>query len=100
MSRGITLCGKGQIREACSAFDLALKLATGDSATHHLLYLIKVGYISLSCSVLHCVFQAIATFNTNAQEKAIMCINDMAKVSLCADLLACNVVQVSINSGS
>lgn len=77
MSRGIALCGKGQIREACSALDLALKLATGDSATHPLFHLIK----------------AITTFNTNAQEEAIMCVNDMANVSLGADLLACNVVQ-------
>jgi hypothetical protein len=45
MSKGIALYGKGQTLEASTAFDLALRLATGDSATHHLLFLIKVGYI-------------------------------------------------------
>ncbi|KAG2337993.1 hypothetical protein BDR05DRAFT_1004611 [Suillus weaverae] len=83
MSKGIALCGKGRIREACSAFDLALKLATGDSATHHLLYLIK----------------AIPIFNANSQEDAIMCVKDIANVSRDADLLACNVVQFYAQMG-
>jgi hypothetical protein len=78
MSKGIALYGKGQTLEASTAFDLALRLATGDSATHHLLFLIK----------------AIATFNTGAYEEALMSVNDMAEVSLNADLLACQVVQI------
>ncbi|KAG2337996.1 hypothetical protein BDR05DRAFT_952268 [Suillus weaverae] len=77
MSKGIALCGKGQIREACSAFDLASKMTTGNSASRHHIFLIK----------------AIATFNANEQDEAIMCVNDMADVSEDANLLSCNVVQ-------
>lgn len=100
MSKGIALCGKGQIREACSAFDLALKMATGDSTTHNLISLMKVRCIFLPCSVLHYGFQAVAIFYANEREEAIMCVKDMAEFSVDSDLLTCNVVLVSINSGS
>jgi hypothetical protein len=50
--------------------------------------------------ILHYNFQAIATFNTNAYDEALMYVNDMAEVSFDADLLICQVVQVSIDSGS
>lgn len=76
MSKGIALCGKGQIREACSAFDLALKMATGDSTTHNLISLMK----------------AAAIFSANEHEEAIMCVKDMAEFSVDSDLLTCNVV--------
>ncbi|KAG2127087.1 WD40-repeat-containing domain protein [Suillus cothurnatus] len=38
--------------------------------------------------------QAIAIFNTNAHEEAVMSVNDMAEESLGSDLLACKVVQI------
>ncbi|KAG2037303.1 WD40-repeat-containing domain protein [Suillus americanus] len=78
MAKAIAHYGLRQIREANIAFDLALRFATGDSATHHLLVLIR----------------AIAIFNTNAYDDAIAYVNDMAEVSHDADLLICQVVQV------
>jgi tetratricopeptide (TPR) repeat protein len=78
LAKAIAHYGLKQIREANVAFDLALRFAAGDSATHHLLVLIR----------------AIATFNTNAYDEALMYVNDMAEVSFDADLLICQVVQV------
>ncbi|KAG2038865.1 WD40-repeat-containing domain protein [Suillus americanus] len=78
MSKGIAHYGMGQIRKASIAFDLASRFAAGDSTTHHHLFLIR----------------AIAIFNTNAHEEAIMSVSDMAEDSVDADLLACKVVQI------
>ncbi|KAG2155339.1 WD40-repeat-containing domain protein [Suillus bovinus] len=78
MLKGIALYGKKQMKEASRAFDRALQLASRDS-TSHLLFLIK----------------AIALFNANEHDEAIMHVKDMAEASLNndADLRACNVVQ-------
>lgn len=101
MFKSIALYGKRQIKEASRAFDRALQFATGDTTTH-LLLLVKVGYIFLTCSVLHYDLQAIATFNAHEYDEAIMYVKDMAEASFNhgADLLLCNIVLVSINSGS
>lgn len=45
VSKGIALCGKGQVWNAMEAFDLAFTFATHDSITINLLLLIKVRFI-------------------------------------------------------
>jgi hypothetical protein len=47
ISKGIALCGKGQLCHAMEAFDLAFTFATHDSMTIDLLLLIKVLFTSL-----------------------------------------------------
>ncbi|KAG2135230.1 uncharacterized protein EDB93DRAFT_833135 [Suillus bovinus] len=79
MFKGIALYGKTLVKEASRAFDRALQLVTGDSATH-LLFLIK----------------AIATFNANEHDEALVHVKDMAETyhDSAADFLACSVVQI------
>jgi hypothetical protein len=42
ISKGIALCGKGLVREARAAFDVASMFTNKDSNTNHFLLLIKV----------------------------------------------------------
>jgi hypothetical protein len=53
ISKGIALCGKGLVRDARTAFDLAFMFTNEDSTTIHLLLLIKAGQIRPVHSLLH-----------------------------------------------
>ncbi|KAG2117045.1 uncharacterized protein F5147DRAFT_768429 [Suillus discolor] len=76
ISKGIALCGKGQVWNAMEAFDLAFTFATHDSMTINLLLLIK----------------AIALFNAGHREEAIRRVQDLAIACQHLDTLSCNVV--------
>ncbi|KAG1789035.1 uncharacterized protein HD556DRAFT_828571 [Suillus plorans] len=76
ISKGIALCGKGQVWNAMEAFDLAFTFAIHDSMTINLLLLIK----------------AIALFNAGHREEAIRRVQDLAIARQHLDTLSCNVV--------
>jgi hypothetical protein len=94
ISKGIALCGKGLVREARIAFDVASIFMKEDSATSHLLLLIKVHLICLVYSLLQLVFEAIALFNAAQYEEAMLLVKELAAASPDADL-GCRVVEVS-----
>jgi hypothetical protein len=95
VSKGIALCGKGLVREARAAFDVASIFMKEDSATSHLLLLIKVHLICLVYSLLQYVFEAIALFNADQHNEAVLLIIELAAASPDADL-GCRVVEVSV----
>lgn len=76
VSKGIALCGKGQVRAANTAFDLASVFTNGDLKTSHFLYLIKT----------------ISLFNANEHEEAMLRVGELA-VSPNVDLVACRIVE-------
>jgi hypothetical protein len=96
ISKGIALCGKGLVREARIAFDVASMFTKQDSDTNHFLLLIKVGQIHLACSLLHSVFQVIALFNADQHEEAMLLVKELAAACPNADPLGCRVVEVRI----
>ena len=77
------------------AFDLAF-MFTGDSKITHLLLLIKARDSFLTYSLLHYCFQAIALFNANQHEDAILRVQELAAACPNADTLACRIVEVGI----
>lgn len=81
ISKGIALCGKGQIQDAMKAFDFAFVSANGDSKMAHFLFLIK----------------AIALFNANEHEEAIQRVQELAVDFPDIDPLACRVVEVYLH---
>jgi hypothetical protein len=96
ISKGIALCGKGSVRHARAAFDVASFFTNQDSKTNHHLFLIKVGRILLAFSLLHCVFQAIALFNADQHEEAMLLVKELSAACPNVDPLGCRVVEVSI----
>jgi hypothetical protein len=96
ISKGIALCGKGLVREARAAFDVASMFTNKDSNTNHLLLLIKVGEIRLAYPLLHSAFQAIALFNAAQHEEAMFLVNELAAACPNVDILGCRVVEVSV----
>lgn len=76
VSKGIALCGKGQIRAANTAFDLASVFTNGDLRISHFLYLIKT----------------ISLFNANEHEEAMLRVGELA-VSPNVDPVACRIVE-------
>ncbi|KAG1731850.1 WD40-repeat-containing domain protein [Suillus paluster] len=62
VAKGIALCGKQQLLDAMKAFDLAFTFTDGYSKTAHFLFLIK----------------AIALFNANHSEEAILPIQELS----------------------
>lgn len=76
VSKGIALCGKGQVRAANTAFDLASVFTNGDLKISHFLYLIKT----------------ISLFNANEHEEAMLRIGELA-VSPNVDIVACRIVE-------
>jgi hypothetical protein len=64
-------------------------------ATDHFLLLIKVGQIRLVYALFHCVFQAIALFNADQHQEAMLLVKELAAACPDADLLGCCVVEVS-----
>jgi hypothetical protein len=98
ISKGIALCGKGLVREARAAFDVASMFTNQDSITNHFLLLIKVGQIRLRlpCSLLYLIFQAIALFNADQREEAMLLVKELAAACPNTDILGCCVVEVSV----
>jgi tetratricopeptide (TPR) repeat protein len=92
ISEGIALCGKKQVLAARISFDLASIFTNGDLKTDHFLFLIKVGNIFPTYSVLHCGFQAIALFNANEHQEALLRIGELAACPN-VDPVACRVVE-------
>ncbi|KAG2739206.1 hypothetical protein P692DRAFT_20408094 [Suillus brevipes Sb2] len=80
ISKGIALCGKGRVREARAAFDVASMFTNNDSNTNHLLLLIK----------------AIALFNAVQHEEAMFLVDELADACPTVDILGCRVVEVSV----
>jgi hypothetical protein len=76
ISKGIALCGKGQIREARAAFDVASMFTNQDSDTNHFLLLTK----------------AITLFNSDQHEEAMLLVKELAAACPHADL-GCRVVE-------
>jgi hypothetical protein len=58
--------------------------------------LIKVNQIYLTYSLFHLAFQAIALFNADQQEEAMLLIKELAAACPNADILGCCVVEVSV----
>ncbi|OAX41551.1 hypothetical protein K503DRAFT_797882 [Rhizopogon vinicolor AM-OR11-026] len=77
VSKGIALCGKKQLRDAMNAFDIAFMFANEHSNTILLLLLIK----------------AIALFNANQHEEAMMRVRELSTACPSADALTCCIVQ-------
>jgi hypothetical protein len=96
ISKGIALCGKGHVREARIAFDVASIFTNQNSNTNHFLILIKVSGICLAYSLFHCVFQAIALFHADQHKEAVLLIKELAAACPNTDLLGCRVVDVSV----
>jgi hypothetical protein len=96
ISKGIALCGKGHVREARAAFDVASMFTNQDSKTSHFLLLIKVRQIRLAYSLLHLTFQAIALFNADQHEEAMLLVKELTAACPNADLLVCRIVEVSV----
>ncbi|KAG2750670.1 hypothetical protein P692DRAFT_20831547, partial [Suillus brevipes Sb2] len=81
ISKGIALCGKGHVREARIAFDIASVFTNQDSKTSHFLLLIK----------------AIALFNADQHEEAMLLVKELAAPRPNADILACRVVETYLH---
>jgi hypothetical protein len=96
ISKGIALCGKGLVREARAAFDVASMFTNQDSNTNHFLLLIKVGQIRLVYSLLYSVPQAIALFNAAQHEEAMFLVKELAAACPNVDIIGCRVVEVSV----
>ncbi|OAX39581.1 hypothetical protein K503DRAFT_799531 [Rhizopogon vinicolor AM-OR11-026] len=79
VSKGISLCGKKQVRDAKRAFDLASIFTDGDPKTYHLLFLIK----------------SIALFRANQHAEAIRRVRELAAACPDADTtLASRTIEV------
>jgi WD40 repeat protein len=76
ISKGLALCGKQQVWDATKAFDLAFTFTNADLKTIHFLFLIR----------------AIALFNANKDEEALLPVQELAARPN-ADPLACRVVE-------
>ncbi|KAG2345923.1 hypothetical protein BDR05DRAFT_960217 [Suillus weaverae] len=77
ISKGIALCGQGHIRDARVVFDVASMFTNQDSETNHFLLLIK----------------AIALFNADQHDEAMLLIKELAAACPTTDLLGCRVVE-------
>ncbi|KIK37624.1 hypothetical protein CY34DRAFT_810161, partial [Suillus luteus UH-Slu-Lm8-n1] len=80
ISKGIALCGKGHVQEARAAFDVASIFMKEYSASYHLLLLIK----------------AIALFNADQHNEAMLLVKELAAASPDADL-GCRLVKTYLN---
>ncbi|KAG2048147.1 WD40 repeat-like protein [Suillus hirtellus] len=77
ISKGIALCGKGHVREARVAFDVASMFTNQNSETNQFLLLIK----------------AVALFSADQHEEAMLLIKDLAAACPNVDPLARRVVE-------
>ncbi|KAG2337096.1 hypothetical protein BDR05DRAFT_970635 [Suillus weaverae] len=81
ISKGIALCGKRQFQDAMKAFDLAFMFVDENLNKTRLLLLIK----------------AIALFNANQHEEAILRVQELATTRPDANTLACNIVEAYLH---
>ncbi|KAG2743639.1 hypothetical protein P692DRAFT_201794691, partial [Suillus brevipes Sb2] len=81
ISKAIALCGKGHIREARIAFDIASVFTNQDSHSNHFLLLIK----------------AITLFNADQHEEAMLLVKELAAACPNADILGCRVVETYLH---
>ncbi|KAG2339171.1 TPR-like protein [Suillus weaverae] len=81
ISKGIALCGKRQFQDAMKAFDLAFMFVDEDLNKTRLLLLIK----------------AIALFNANQHEEAILRVQQLATTRPSANTLACGIVEAYLH---
>ncbi|KAG0707124.1 hypothetical protein DFH29DRAFT_1076603 [Suillus ampliporus] len=81
ISKGIALCGKLQLWDAMKAFDIAFMFANEYSKTIHFLLLIK----------------AIALFNANQHEDAMIRVQELTVTCPNADTLACRIVEAYLH---
>ncbi|KAG2031700.1 WD40-repeat-containing domain protein [Suillus americanus] len=81
ISKGIALCGKGQFENAMNAFDLAFMFVDANVNKTHLLLLLK----------------AIALFNANQHDEAILRVQDLATTCPNVDALACQIVEAYLH---
>ncbi|KAG2153627.1 uncharacterized protein EDB93DRAFT_204215 [Suillus bovinus] len=77
ISKAIALCGKGHVRGARTALDVASMFTNQDSIANHFLLLIK----------------AITLFNADQHEEAMLLIKELAAACLNTDPLGCHVVE-------
>ncbi|KAG1726975.1 uncharacterized protein EDB91DRAFT_899684 [Suillus paluster] len=77
ISKGIALCGKGQVRDARTAFDVASIFTNEDLKTVHFLFLVK----------------AIALFGANKHQEAMQLVQQLAAACPNHDALAYRVVE-------
>ncbi|KIK38635.1 hypothetical protein CY34DRAFT_809154 [Suillus luteus UH-Slu-Lm8-n1] len=81
ISKGIAHCGKRQFKDAMKAFDLAFVFVDADIKKTRLLLLIK----------------AIALFNANEHDEAILRVQELATTCPNADSLACGIVETYLH---
>ncbi|KAG2069769.1 WD40 repeat-like protein [Suillus decipiens] len=81
ISKGIALCGKRQFQNAMKAFDLGFMFVDTNVKKTHLLLLIK----------------AIALFNADEHEEAILRVQDLAATCPNVDDLACQIVEAYLH---
>ncbi|KAG2335861.1 hypothetical protein BDR05DRAFT_205965 [Suillus weaverae] len=81
ISKGITLCGKGLVRDVRAAFDVASMYTNEDSETIHFLLLIK----------------AIALFNAGQHDEALLLLKELAAGCPNADTSACHIVEAYLH---
>ncbi|KAG2053742.1 WD40 repeat-like protein [Suillus hirtellus] len=81
ISKGIALCGKRQFEDAMKAFDIAFMYVDADLNKTRLLLLIK----------------AIALFNANQHEEAILRVQELATTRPNPNSLACGIVEAYLH---
>ncbi|KAG1726991.1 uncharacterized protein EDB91DRAFT_899902 [Suillus paluster] len=81
ISKGIALCGKGQIRDARTAFDVASIFTNEDSKTIHFLFLVK----------------AVALFGANQHQEAMQLVQQLAAACPNHDVPAYRVVEAYLH---
>ncbi|KAG0700213.1 hypothetical protein DFH29DRAFT_1056384 [Suillus ampliporus] len=77
ISKGIALCGKGQVRDARTAFDLAFMFTNEDSKIIHFLLLVK----------------ATVLFGADQHDEAMLLVKELAAACPSNDRLGCHVVE-------
>lgn len=80
ISKGIAHCGKGHIRDARTAFNIAFVFANEEPEAIHFLLLIKI----------------IALFNLDQFEEAMLLLKELTAIRPNADLLACSIVEAHL----
>ncbi|KAG2046113.1 WD40 repeat-like protein [Suillus hirtellus] len=81
ISKGIAHCGKNQFQDAMKAFDIAFMYVDADLNKTRLLLLIK----------------AIALFNANQHDEAILRVQELAKTRPNPNSLACGIVEAYLH---
>ncbi|KAG1785064.1 uncharacterized protein HD556DRAFT_1460881 [Suillus plorans] len=92
IAKGIALCGKQRLNDARTAFDLGFTFTQGNTDATVFLYLIKARCLFVLHTLCLIIFQAIALFNANRHDEAMLCVNQLAST----DSIACSVFMASL----